>query len=421
MRKNCYTSDKVTQLINLPSWEPVTDIRNWDFRELTGLLAEDTQVDVSAYVAGLRIDFPHPIPNGVADVSLPALGNPAGALGTLGRLPLEVLWNITERMDLEAFLKFAQTSRLARSLCKENFAFKAIAKYMPSMLLIFKGLGLHKWIPVSALRGEMQQPKCRSCGENGHLLFVPTCERICINCLMYNPAYWCISPYDAKRAFALENDALLRLPVFRDTLRTYSVNGGPLTLVYHGLLVPIKSALRFAIEAHGSRDAMRAVAERDAPDRFYDNSATEQVTGYLHRYWRDTWLGKLPCDPTQVPEMHKDLPRAQSLFGLDIRKVATYLPFLPPTNELPVKLYRCKGCQFVLDHFEILPAHREYMGDADLDVTRADYARILRGRARIVRTWEEMKEHIPKCLGSGLRMWRRYVLSRPPTAQGSDI
>lgn len=400
------SSAQVSDLLKNPRWDEFTDLRNWHEGALMILLAQDSEEDASAFVSTIHRIYSHPMPNDIEDGPLPAPGDPVGVLGSLQRLPLEIIWKILERMDTGTFLRFAQTSRRARALCKQHSVFKAIAEYMPMMWLTLKGVGLHKWISVGALCEEIQQPKCRSCGENGHFFFMATSERICSNCLVSNPAYWCISLYDAKMAFALEDDDFRRLPVFIDPQLAYQQSGPPLRLAQRDLFVPIKPALKFAIEAHGSRDAMRVVAERDALDRFFDRTTNEEIRGFLHRYWRDIFLGKLPCDPSQVIDVHRDLIKAQSLYDVDVRKCATYLPFLPPRAQEPVKLYKCRGCASIVDQSPIQPEHMKYMGDADLDVTQSGYLRMLRGRARKVHTWEELREHIPKCLGSGLKMWK---------------
>lgn len=400
------SSAQVSDLLKNPKWAEYTDIRNWHVGALMILLAQDSEEDASAFVSTMHNMNLHPMPNDIKDGPLPAPGDSVGALGSLQRLPLEIIWKILERMDIGTFLSLAGTSRQARTLCKQHSAFKTTAEYMAEMWLTLKGVGLHKWISVGALCEEIQQPKCRSCGENGHLFFMATSERICGNCLVSNPAYWCIPLYDAKMAFALEDGDFRRLPVFRDPQLGYQQSGSFLQLTGRELFVPIKSALKSAIEAHGSRDAMRAAAERDAFDRFIDRTTEEEIRGFLHRYWRNIFLGKLPGDPSQVIDVHKDLIKAQSLYDVDIRKCATFLPFRPHRAEKPVKLYKCKGCASIVDQFVILPEHMKYMGDADLGVTHSGYLRMLKGRARKVHTWGELREHIPKCLGSGLKMWK---------------
>lgn len=420
-----YSPAKVTALINNSLWDQVTDIRDWPSEELLEILAEDTEDDKWRYVTAHKMDFPNPIiPDNIPDAPLPqpAKGSRTDTLGNLDRLPLEVVWRIVDNMDIQSFLKFARTSRHARSLCKQHPAYKNIADYLPPLLIALKGLRLNRWVPVGALWGEIQQPNCRSCGEKAHLLFVPTVDRICVNCLMYNPAYWYASFPDAKIAFALEHENLQRAPAFRDLAHPFRTIIPPPLPRPTTWLFPIKPTLKLAIQVHGSYENMKAVAEACAIDRFADTSPAEEIKGFLHRVWRNAPLGKLPCDPTQVPKMDYDLIKAQLFGDIDIRRAATWIPYLLPKIKSPVKLYRCKGCRyFYLGYFEILPEHRRYMGDAGLDVTPTDYERILKGRCRAVRTWEDLQEHIPKCLGSKLRMWRRFVLTRHPDEAGADF
>lgn len=422
-----YTPEKATALINNSLWDTVTDISNWDSEELLELLAEDTESDKWVYVSPHRMEVPPPIPESIAEApplrpELTSCVPATDGLGNLGRLPLEVVWRIVDNMDIEVFLRFAQTSRLARSLCKRHPAFRNIGSYLPSMLIALKSLELHQWVPVGAIWGEIQQPKCRSCGENGQLLFLPTCDRICVNCLTYNPAYWSVPFFDAKLAFALEHRHLERVPAFRDivvTVRGNRLLRNPDNPAY---LFPIKPTLKLAIQVHGSREAMKTIAERHAVDRFLDSSGNEQIMGFLHRFWRDAPLEKLSCDPTLFSKPDLDLLNARTYSDIDIRRASAWIPFLPPRSKSPVKLYRCKGCDFIDHHrFKITSEHRRYMGDADLDVTPGGYELILANRRRIVRTWKDMQDHIPKCLGSGLRMWCRHVLTQHHDDLSSDF
>lgn len=428
-----YSEEKVLELINNPLWDQVTDMQNWRSEELRELLVEDTEPDKWRYVSAHLMEFPDLITNAIADAPLPRPHDSSrdpcadvflsNELGNLSRLPLEVVWRIIDNMTIEAFLKFAATSRLARSVCKQHPAYRNTATYLPSMLVVLKSLGLQQWVSVGALWGEMQQPKCRSCGEKAHLLFVPTCDRICVNCLMFNPAYWYMSIVDARTAFALQSLDFARVPTFGDVVLRYVNNTPPLHRRSQFYLCPVKPILELAIQMYGSRESMQIMAEKHAIDTAHNSSDEEKVKGFIHRVCRDAPLGKLPCDPTQVPKMDYNVATAQTLGGsdLDVRRGATWIPFLIPRLGSPVKLYRCKGCLFLLGHFKITSEHRRYMGDADLDVTAGSYWRILKGRSRTVRTWDDMQEHIPKCLGSGLRMWRRFILTRHPDEVSSDF
>lgn len=422
MRMSQYRAHQVSLIIQSRGYRKLTDPSQWNQIILASVVAEFVGKDADVYLStGHFGELPDPNNSRVAHDYEALLTNPmSDALGNLRRLPREILWMIIEYLDLQSCLRFSQTCRMLRDFCQENTCYKVVHRYISWFLLILKSLGLQYWITVRGLCEEVQQPKCRSCGSNGHLLFLPTCERICTNCLWYNPAYWCIPLSEAQIAFDLANNDFLHLPIFRDRRHKFVTGGPHFALNNPGFLVPIKSALQFSIEAHGSRDNMKAAAEQDAVDnKTFNRTTSEEVRGFLHRFWRDTVLEKLPCDPTQVATVSKDLVKAQSLFDLDICKASSLVFYLPKEGhgQYLVPFYRCKGCSYVLDHFDIMPDHRAYMGDGDQNVTPDAYERILRGRARMVHTWEELRAHIPKCLGCGIMMWRHRVhsLVPPPT------
>lgn len=415
VRRNEYRAHEVSRIIESPTFAKVSDISKWDEKLLFNLVAECAlSKDLGTYLATQRNRLPHPLDCEVDDDAHNALltSSTDNTLGDLGRLPSESLWMVIENMDLQSFLRFAQTNRMLRNFCQKSVRYRIVTLFLPWTLLALKAAGLQFWISVRGFCEELQQPKCRSCGRNGHLLFLPTCERICTNCLMYNPAYWCVKPVEAAVAFDLVPSDFLRLPVFHDHGMRFLAQGNEtlLTLNDPGFLVPIKSALAYSIEVHGSRLNMKFAAEEEASDQWRDRTGSEEVRSFLHRFWRDTSLKQLPGDRSQVPKLSKELVMAQSLMTIDPRKASTILHYVPPRCKYPfIRLFRCKGCIFVTDHFDIMPDHKKYMGDGDLDVTPSEYERILRGRVRMVHTWEELQAHLPKCLGAGLLLWRYRV------------
>jgi hypothetical protein len=86
---------------------------------------------------------------------------------------------------------------------------------------------------------------------------------------------------------------------------------------------------------------------------------------------------------------------------------------VPRGEEKAEKRYLCAGCGWVVGHFTVRPDHLEYMG-IDPNAERSAAQRIMVGRTFISYDRDELLEHSRSCLGAGLRMWRRWVLSTHP-------
>lgn len=148
--------------------------------------------------------------------------SPTPDLGTLTRLPFELLSQIILSLDLTSALRLSHTSRTAREILASVRAIRLLRTHALECVCVLLRSGLAAHTAVATLHGALTTtatttgPACALCGAFGAFLFMPTATRCCLACLASAPDMRV--GYLAKLADAAgvsENELAERVPVLR--------------------------------------------------------------------------------------------------------------------------------------------------------------------------------------------------------------
>ena len=382
------------QRVQEPGWEERANVQNWAEDDLRAACLAPLQHEWvnGLFMPNLPVTF---------SASYPTDGDPMNA-GVLFNLGHDVLHLILMEMDLLMFERVAQTCRYLRGLAYSEHSFQVIMRWLPTLRDILCGMGVMYWISIRNIVNELYYPLCRACHANGVLLFFPTCERVCYNCLRCNPAYRCVTIQDAMRAFALTIEHLKRLPVMDHSYMEQNIAQGALRPVrrLRKFLVPVKSALKYAVKIHGSREKVDAIAHasfNNTPGVWVSEQRTYQM-------WRKASIG--------LPDEHSTPFLLQySLSELNTRELGRgfiWLPLLHRCTGEEIKRYHCRGCKWVSGSY--LPLTDTICEYLDINPNLDYHVRLqkLAQRANEARSWEEMLQHVPNCPGVLYCGWSKY-------------
>ncbi|GAW24919.1 hypothetical protein ANO14919_145150 [Xylariales sp. No.14919] len=178
---------------------------------------------------------------------------PTTNLGTLSRLPLELLQQVLYQLDIATIVDFRRVNRQAFTILDSVSAYHAVAKHARNALCGIIAIVTGKWITCGTLYKKLSTPGCEICGDFGGYLYLLTCKRVCFLCLSENPLYLPLRISHACRKFGLGSEIVNKLPCMRVIPGTYSPNEKK---VARCILVDYESARIAGITAHGSISAM---------------------------------------------------------------------------------------------------------------------------------------------------------------------
>ncbi|KAI1194098.1 hypothetical protein F5X97DRAFT_311889 [Nemania serpens] len=298
------------------------------------------------------------------------------SLGPLGILPVELLFNVLEFLDLRSLLRLMRVSLQWKVAVDALPAYAALTKHAQGELRTLALTGILRHHTAAALHGALLSQRCASCFEFGGFLFLPTCERICFACLLHNQAYWMLSTWRARECFSLTDAHLLTLPILNAIPGSYFV-GSQQTRRCSIPLVSVKQAKQLANRVHGSA---RMTAIRYVESKPSTRSATYQRFHHasLEPPGRDLSRVRLRAPPED-----------DNYCGT----AAIRFPFVqagqPDTGRL------CRGCEYISREFDSLP-HRVR---ARVVPSGVDAKIPLRAMTTRLRSRRGFIEHISSCYG----------------------
>ncbi|KAJ5396522.1 hypothetical protein N7509_004635 [Penicillium cosmopolitanum] len=401
MSSSAWDPANFDEWIDDPDWDEVTDVDAWKDEEVIAHLTRDPMVK------GLHLQ------------SVPArnkrllLVRPPYVLGTLNMLPPELIDHILGLLDPISLQTFGRASFHALFVATQQSEYRLLQRVAPTILPLLHVTGLAYLHSIHTVCQELRFQHCRSCGARATLLSLPTCERICENCVELNQAYWCLFLSEAKTAFALDNVDIDPLPILLTNARVWrGVEPDPTQLETE--YVTVKSALTAGLHKWGSLQNMIAAAELISPDRSPNAGVVEIAHARLYRFLRKARLYPLLFDPSQVKQTASNPPPSTHP-GM----ITTLFPTVPSGRSRPLSLYRCNGCWIICQApYQMEDDHLDLMEIDPVNSSEEDKARIIRGRMLKVRTIDELRDHIThECLGAKLLMFRRHKMRRDGEAE----
>ncbi|KAI1184400.1 hypothetical protein F5B17DRAFT_412215 [Nemania serpens] len=298
------------------------------------------------------------------------------SLGPLGILPVELLFNVLEFLDLRSLLRLMRVSLQWKVAVDALPAYAALRKHAQGELRTLTLTGMLRHHAAAALHGALKSQRCASCFAFGGFLFLPTCERICFACLLHNQVYWMLPCWMAGECFSLTDAKLATLPVLNAIPGSYFV-GSQQTRRCSVPLVSVKLAKQLANEVHGSA---RMTAIRYVESKPATRSATYQR---FHHASLDPPGRDLSRVRLRAP------PEDDNYCGT----AAIRFPYVrygqPDTGRL------CCGCEYVSREFGSLPESvRKRVVPEGVDAK-------IPLRAMTTRLWSRrgFVEHIASCYG----------------------
>jgi hypothetical protein len=203
-----------------------------------------------------------------AAVQLSLESRPAQSdFGALRRLNDDVMNLILDLLDFQSLGRLSQTSLTARAMVKALPAYKDTMTHVPETITALFKTGLIKYHAAGDIRRMLRTDACVSCDNHtGRYLFLPTCERVCFHCLIFNRV---TSVVFAKKWFHLTDRELNTLPIVYSIPEVYDMTRR--RRVFR--LVSVPQVKQLAIDVHGPQ-VMMALKPQVAQPSVFDKRDT---------------------------------------------------------------------------------------------------------------------------------------------------
>ncbi|KAK2875180.1 hypothetical protein FQN49_001717 [Arthroderma sp. PD_2] len=245
------------------------------------------------------------------------------SIGLLDLLPLEIFHDILNLLDFQSLSRFLRVSQRGRATVESLPAYYHLTQHAPDTLSALGQSHLISYHSAGRLHAVLRSAACVACKRFGVFLFLPTCERCCNVCSVFNESFWLMPLSEAEKA--IPQPELKNLPVMQNIPGVYGVSHrlGPRRLKFVGL-----RAARELAKANVSMGTSTITS--DMTDQMKHDAPLEPVL--------DNPSLILPADDPRL--------RSHELVPSDLRDLATIeFPYLQPDNSLEHGHW-CKGCQW---------------------------------------------------------------------------
>ncbi|CEI60980.1 hypothetical protein FVEN_g2380 [Fusarium venenatum] len=307
----------------------------------------------------------------------------ASSLGQLDLLPAELLLSVLDLLDFQSLSRLSRVSLLGKDVIEDLPVYSDMVQHAPETLATLGQTHLLGHHPATLLHSTLRQSKCVSCFAFGGFLFLPTCERVCFECLYENQALRMTSPAMAKQCFGLTGDDLGRIPIMHSIPGTFGLR---FQFVHKQVehLVSVKQAKKLALGIHGSAEELAKLRPTYRPGTVSMKDAA------IFRHFHEASLDSPGCDLSR-------LPRKAEVVEDDFGGMASIrFPYLSDTGA--EKGVLCKGCLVTYSHYMqgILPQ------PAFSQIVPADVGPYRPLLALLTRLWspEGFRKHVHECYGA---------------------
>ncbi|KAH6973860.1 hypothetical protein BKA56DRAFT_464028, partial [Ilyonectria sp. MPI-CAGE-AT-0026] len=218
----------------------------------------------------------------------------SSSIGRLDLLPQELLLQVLDLLDLQSLSRLSRVSLKGKRAVEALRSYRDVMRYSPSILGALGATRLLQIHSAALLRQVLLEGQCVSCFEFGAFLFLPTCERVCFDCLHENHALHMTTVTFAKRWFDLTDDQIARIPILHSIPGSYCVSW-PVTHLQTHRLVSIKQLKQLAIDVHGSPENVAKLMPKDS-------SGMEYNVFHTLRQFHEAPLEPPGCDLSKLPQ-----------------------------------------------------------------------------------------------------------------------
>lgn len=135
-------------------------------------------------------------------------------LGRLSTLPVEVLCMVIDNLDLESFRSLSITNHNAARISKIHRQYRFLAAHYPLVLRTLYATGAPHHIGILELYNALKKKCCFLCNNPAAYIYLPTCQRICPQCMIIAPEALPVPIEIAEHKYLLPRSVLLELPHF---------------------------------------------------------------------------------------------------------------------------------------------------------------------------------------------------------------
>lgn len=123
---------------------------------------------------------------------------PHSSLGRLDKLPMELLFLTFNYLDFRSLSRVLRLSWKGKAVVEALPVYRQVMEHCPTLLTALGQTRLLSFHSGPSILQTLRSDQCASCSYFGGFIFLPTCERICFECLRENVAFWIITPALAK-------------------------------------------------------------------------------------------------------------------------------------------------------------------------------------------------------------------------------
>ncbi|KAF4976142.1 hypothetical protein FZEAL_7161 [Fusarium zealandicum] len=349
--------------------------------ELIDKLSCTKELDLGGMIRNLSLPETSPIRQKPANSSM----------GRIDILPPELLVFILNLLDFQALSRLSPVSRRAKAMIEALPAYQELLEHAPDVLVALGKTRLLQYHSAALLRQTLRANRCVSCLGSGAFLLLPTCERVCFECLHQNHALRMTTLNIVRKCFHLTNKNLKKLPILHSIPGTYGVMlHVSRRKVYR--LVSVKQVKQLAIEVHGTAENVANLMPTTPPQGMTWREFC------IFKSFHEASLEPPGCDLSRMPER-------SNLVEDDFGGMASIrMPYLSGTRADCGRL--CKGCRLIdeLHSQGLLPADvLEHLAPRGIGPSRP-----LRALTTRLHFREGFVEHIKACYGANrlLARWK---------------
>ncbi|KAI9699135.1 MAG: hypothetical protein M1836_003324 [Candelina mexicana] len=163
-----------------------------------------------------------PLDNGRLGIDGRSTGRSQKPLGALDSLPLELLHNILQSLDLQSLTALRAVNIRSRTIIDSYLPYKTIVSHAPNSIRALLGTQLASHFTSQQIYNTLCSDRCFLCGDTGPFLYLLSCSRVCFPCIIDAPELLPITSNTAKEAYALDTASLRSLPTLRSLPGVYS-------------------------------------------------------------------------------------------------------------------------------------------------------------------------------------------------------
>lgn len=254
-------------------------------------------------------------------------------IGALGVLPVELLNAIFSTLDIQSLTVLRRVSQRSRLAVDTLPQYRSIRLHGPELLRASLSLKLSGSTTLSELYGALTTASCFFCGDFGAFIYILSCNRVCLLCVMQRPELLPMTPSRAKDKYGLNRKTLSSLPTLRSLPGVYSQS-------FHihrnrKSLVDPTAAEEAGLALHGSREQMAKV--------------TMELKTSLEAHWQKK-MQEYECKVKSDPTIRKPArPPSHSVFDGEGANPLRFMgilqvPWLNRRRGQTETSLWCKGC-----------------------------------------------------------------------------